>query len=274
MSKRKKYIISSTIATVWLVVINLSPLEYRYWLIASLSLFSLLLLAWSTGPSWRGIVRLSTGIMLVMYSAGAGMFTFLLPEIVPGLWLWSWGVEAGRWVSWVLRGLFWLAGFNGFYSIFSTANIYAVATMRAIALARAAVGIGFFITLVIGFFSYNALWSFRLPFYWNFLGSFLISLPLIWQALWSVNLRQKHSWQLLLVSAVYAIIIAQFALVFSFWPVIVGMASLALTAALYVLVGLAQFDVMKKLFTSTIYEYLLVGLGVFVTVYTFTNWRN
>ena len=274
MSKRKKYFISSLVATIWLVVINLSPLEYRYWLIAGLSLANLLLLAWSTGPSWKGIVRVATGIMLLMYSAGAGMFTFLLPDIVPGLWLWSWGAEAGRWVSWLLRAVFWLAAFNGFYSIFSTANIYAVATMRAIALARAAVGIGFFITLVIGFFSYNALWSFRLPFYWNFLGVFLISWPLVWQAIWSVNIRNQHNWQMVLVSGVYALIIAQLALVFSFWPVIVGMASLALTAALYVLVGLAQFDAMKKLFTRTTYEYLLVGLGVFITIYSFTSWRN
>ncbi len=207
-----------------------------------------------------------------MFGIGAGLFTFLLPEVVTQAGLLGWGTELGRAIGWVMRGSFWLIFGVAFYSLLLTENIFSVSAVRTIALARAAGAVGFLLTLVTGFFLYNATWSFRLPFYWNGLLTLLITLGLSLQRLWAAKLEEKIDAHVIIASIVISLSVAETAMVLSFWPLSVAVGSLVLTTMLYVLLGLYQQELLKRLFKKTIWEYVSVGLVVLAIVIVTTKW--
>lgn len=276
MSKRKRFVITTVLLGLlmgYLLVLPIdSPITRRYILIGLLAVVNVCLTIWSLREGWKGIGRLMTLILPLLFSLGAGMFTFLLPEIVPSIGPWSWGFEMGIWVGRGLRLAFGLIYLLAIYSLLLTVNIFSVSAIRTIALARAASAVGFLLTLVSGFLLYNAVWSFKLPFYWNGLFIMLGSFPLLLQGLWSVELEERLSWHTVVASLVLSLIIGEAALVLSFWPVSVTVGSLAITTLLYVLLGLYQQVVIKRLFKNMVWEYVGVGLMVFAVVLVTTNW--
>ncbi len=205
-----------------------------------------------------------TLILPFMFMLGAAMFTFLLPEVVPGVGNWFWGVDTGLWIGWILRVLFWVTYGLAVYFLLLTENIFAVSAIRTIPLVRAASVAGYLLTLVSAFFLYYAVLSFRLPYYYNFLLVGAVSLPLILQSLWSVILDEKISKSLWFATLVLTWALMQLAGVLSFWPVSVGVVSVLLTVWLYVLLGVCQHWLIRRLFTRTVWEY--VGMGCFVCV--------
>jgi hypothetical protein len=59
-----------------------------------------------------------------------------------------------------------------------------------------------------------------------------------------------------------------------FWPVSVVVGSLFLTVAVYVLLGLGQAKIEGRLFKQTVYEYLTVGIVVFLLMLLSTSWKG
>lgn len=285
MSKRQKFVLTSFVLTGLLVWANLVTgewyiemgensilLQWRYVLIGFLGLMSGVATWWALRGGGKGVARWMTVVLPVLFSLGAGMFTFLLPEVVPGLWTWSWGREVGTVVGWSLRGSFWVVYLLSIYSLLLTENIWSVSAIRTIALARAAGAVGFLLTLVTGFFLYDAVWSFRLPFYWNALLVFGLSFPLLLQGLWSVGLDEEMNIELWVASGVLALAIGETALVLSFWPVSVVVASLVITTLLYVLLGIYQQYLSRRLFIRTLWEYVSVGCLVLGVILLTTRW--
>ncbi len=272
MSKRQRFIITSVICTGVLIGATVMPVEWRYRMIGILALVTGVLTAWSIREGWKGIARLTTVILPMMFGLGAGLFTFLLPEVVTEIGAFSWGLETGRIVGWGMRGLFWVIFMVSIYSLLLTENIFSVSAIRTIALARAAGAVGFLLTLVTGFFLYNATWSFRLPAYWNGLLVGAITLGLMLQGLWAAKLEDRMDKEVLVASAVLSLVMGQLAMVFSFWPVSVAVGSLVMTTLLYVLLGVYQQELLKRLFRKTLWEYVSVGLLVLLIVVVTTRW--
>jgi hypothetical protein len=81
---------------------------------------------------------------------------------------------------------------------------------------------------VTGFFLYDTILSFRLSFWANGLLVFLISLPLFLQGLWSVKLEKRIDRKVGLYTGVLSLILAEAAIIISFWPVNVASGSLFL----------------------------------------------
>lgn len=275
MSKRKRFVVTTIILGLVMGYLLVLPVEYlsrRYWIIGILAALNMGLAIWSLREGWKGIARVMTLILPLLFSLGAGLFTLLLPEVVLSFGLWSWGFETGIWMARGLRLLYWLVYLLAVYSTLLTVNIFSVSAIRTIALARAASAVGFLLTLVSGFLLYNAVWSFVLPFYWNALLIGVGSVPLLLQGLWSVELEEKLSWHMVAASLGLALVIGEAALVLSFWPVSVTVGSLAITTLLYVLLGLYQQVLVKRLFKNMVWEYVGVGLMVFAVVMVTTRW--
>jgi hypothetical protein len=272
MTKRQRFVTATVIVTCLLIGATLVSLDWRYRIISVLAIAPVILTAWSLREAWKGVSRLTSVILPMMFGVGAGFFTFLLPEVVSDLWIFSWGTAIGKIVGWGLRVGFWVIFSISFYALLLTENIYSVSAIRTIALARAANAVGFLLTLITGFFLYNATWSFRLPFYWNGLWVFIISFILFLPGLWAAKMADKISLQIIISSIVLAIIIGQIAIVMAFWPVNVAVGSLVTTSFLYVLLGLYQQELLKRLFKRTIWEYLSVGLAVLAIVTITTRW--
>ena len=254
LTKRRKFVLSSLVLSFGLYLLAMIGFEYKYQAIAALAFLAAILTFWSLRGAAFDLALWITPVLPMFFTAGVALFYFLLPvnlfTIVPVI----------------------LIYFVGMYALLLTLNIFSVAAIRTINLFRSASAVGFLLTLLTGFFLYNAALSLKMNFYWNFLTVFLISLPLFLVGLWSVNLEEKMPKEIFLAAMVASYFVGQLELALSFWPVSVTVGSLFLTASVYVLLGLLQAQRLGRLFQKTIIEYLAVGLAVFLTMLFYTSW--
>ncbi len=246
--------VSSIILALGFLAIGIFDFSWRYQAIVFLSAVSIVLSIWSLWEGLTGISWLMTLILPPLYTAGVGMFYFLLPA------------------SWLARLPVTVLFAVGMYALLLTQNIFTVASIRTIQLFRSAQAVGFLLALVTAFFAYNSIWSFRLPFWLNGFFVGLVTFPLALHGLWCVKLNESVTRGLLYFSLIISLILLQAGLTLSFWPVSVATGSLFLTAVLYVTLGLCQHYLDDRLYARTIREYLLVGSVVLLTMYLTTSW--
>ena len=175
-----------------------------------------------------------------LYSLTIAAFYFLLPD--------------NFWSLVFILGLFVL----GAYSIFLTSNIFSVAKERNIQLLNAAQATALFFAIIISLLGSQTIFSLNLPFYFNFLAIFLLHFPLSLTISWSVNLEEKISLTLWQLSFFSALIMAEFALVFSFLPMNNWNIALLLMSVFYLILGIIQTYLREKLFRQVINEYLFL----------------
>lgn len=255
MSKRKRFIITSVLLSLGFVGVQVFPEQNRFISIGLLSLATVLLFAWSLRPGLNRDLTLSTLILPFFFTVGVGLFWFLLPTSV-----------YARIPIVILYGI-------GIYALCLTMNIYTVAAIRTIALLRAARGVGFVLTLLTLFLVFDAILSIKAPIWAMSSAVFLVSLPLYFQALWTIPLSKTLSSNIILkMSLVFSLVMGEVAVSLFFWPVTVVVGSLFLTVAAYMLLGLGQAQLEGKLFRQTVREYLTVGILVFFGMLLATRW--
>lgn len=254
ITKRAKFVATSAILSLGFVGINFLEGNARFLGIGILTLLTALLFLWSL---WEGIGLNSTLLTLILptlFTLGVGLFWFLLPA-----------TTYARIPIVIFYGI-------GLYALSLTANIYTVSAIRTIALMRAAKGVGFILTLVVTFLVFDAIFSLRaLPY---------ITAPLVFgsayllfiQGLWSSVLETTFDKRIFVNSLFYALALAQATVLLFFWPVTVVVGSLFLTVGMYVLLGLGQAQIEKRLFKVTVRDYLIVGLIVFIAMFFATRW--
>lgn len=254
ISKRKKFIISSLFLSVGLFAIQNNWLPNRYLAITAVSLLSIPLVLWSLKEALKGPVWLFSWFLPMLFTAGVGFFYFLLPgsfyTIVPVIILY----------------------FLGMYVLFLSENIFSVASIRTIQLARSASAVSFLLSLFISFLLYDIVYSFRFPFYINMFLVYLISFMVFFHWCWTINLEEKISKKIIVYSLVFSLGLSQVAGAISFWPMTVVVSSILLTSIMYVILGLSQADLSSRLFPKTIKEYLMIGLAVIIILLTYTSW--
>lgn len=254
MSKRRRFLVTSLVLSLGFVGIQFLTDQNRFLAIGLLGLLTLVLYAWCL---WEGIGRNMTLLTLVLptiFTLGVGVFWFLLP-----------GSIFAQIPVVIFYGV-------GIYVLCLTMNIYSVSAARTIALLRAARGVGFVLTLVTSFLVYDAILSFRAPLWITAPSAMLLSLPLFFQGVWSINLETKFEPELLLFSAISSLVVGEIVAALFFWPVTIVVGSLFLTVTVYMLVGLGQAKLEGRLFAQTIREHLVVGLLVFIAIFFATHW--
>ncbi len=254
LTKRRKFILSSILLAVGLSFIQFGSLENRYLAIGVLSLLTIPLVLWSLHEALRGTLWLVTWILPLLFTAGVGLFYFLLPSSI---------------FTGIPVIVFYLLGL---YALFLSENIFSVASIRTIQLFRSASAVSFLLTLFTSFLLYDTIFSFRLPYFLNSVFVFLVSIFLFLHGIWSVELGEKITGKVIYYTLIMALIMAEIALVLSFWPVTIALCSLFLTSLVYVLLGLTQAHLSDRLFKKTVEEYLAVGVIVFIVLLFFTTW--
>lgn len=256
MTKRQKFVLSSLILASGFLFLQFVDTDFRYHVIAGLVLLSVVFAFLSLRDGLDLNAELLVLILPGFFTAGVGLFYFLLPPNkiigIPVLILYAIGV----------------------YALLLTANIYTVAASRTIGLLRAAHAVGFLLSLLTAFLLFDTLLSLRLNFAVNGLSVFILSLPLFLHGFWSIELEERISQEVLLMSGVFALVLGQIASVLSFWPVTVAVGSLALTTVVYLGLGLGQAKLQQRLFAKTTREYFLIGAVVFLTMFLTARWAG
>src|SRR3972149_1810901 len=156
MTKRRKLGLVALLLTLGILGIQSVEVESRYQAIGLLSGAAYALSVWAMLEDLKGIEWLTTLILPVLYPVSVALFYFLLP---------------GRLLT----------------------QILIVASIRTIQLLRAAHAVGFLLTLLVAFFLWDTIFSFRLSPWWNAALVGVTAWPLAVQTLWSVNLEEKLS---------------------------------------------------------------------------------
>jgi hypothetical protein len=253
-SKRKKFVFISLLLSGGLLgAQSLHDLNH-YILIGILSLLTTVLTAWSLKEDARKAARFMILILPTLFTASVNLFYFLLPERI--------------FIRLVLFVLFAV----GMYALLLTENIFSVAALRTIQLLRAAQALGFVFSLVIAFLLFDSIFSFRLSPWFNALLVTGASFPIILQGIWSANLKEELTREIVSYALALSWVLGQAAFFISMWPVTIIIASLFLVTALYVGLGITQQAMVGRLFKQTIREYVQVGIIVLIVVFFASRW--
>jgi hypothetical protein len=244
MNKRQRFILVSFLLTFGLLGTQLVGVDQRYEAIIFFSGLSVLFSAWALIADLKGIEWITTLILPALYPASVALFYFLLPENT-----------LSRVAILLLFGV-------GMYALLLTENIYSVAAIRTIQLLRAAHAVGFLITIFSGIFLMGTLFSFKLPFWVNGLGTFLTLFPLLLQGCWAAILAPSIGKDIWRSATVLSWIGALLAMVVSFLPMIPLVSALLISGYLYVVLGLVQQELQGRLFVRAVQEYVTVGVMV------------
>lgn len=254
MNKRKKIIIATVLTTFGLLLVGIIPFIYiSYRFIIGLGIVAYFLSLWAL---WEGMTKLKAIILLALptlFTVAVASFYLLLP------------------VRWLTRLPVAIVFGLSFYSLILSQNVFNVAAERTIPLYRAASTVSFLFTLVTAFFLFNVVAGFDLPFYINGLAVFLISLPLILQALWTVEMESVKA-QIVLFAMVVSTIVGEAAIALSFWPVAPTIWSLTLATLIYTLVAIVMESLRGRLTKRLVLEYVGVGVLVFTFSILATSW--
>jgi hypothetical protein len=254
MSKRRRFVVTSLLLCLGFIAIQFLNDQNRFWAIGALGLLTTTLFYWSLMGSLGRKMTLLTLVLPTVFTLGVGFFWFLLPANI-----------FARIPVVIFYGL-------GIYVLSLTANIYSVASVRTIALLRAARGVGFVLSLLTSFLVFDAILSVRTEIYILLPFTFIVSFLLYLQGYWSMLLETDYSKDLVILSGISALLTMEVAAALYFWPVTVVVGSLFLTVTFYMLLGLGQAKVDGRLFSSTLKEHLVVGVLVFVAMYFATHW--
>lgn len=255
MSKRKKIVVGAILMGITLAGLTSAPYIDRFLAIAIASVMSVSLTVWALSGNVQKNATALVLILPALFTLGVSLFWFLLPTTL-----------LARLPVLVIYSI-------GMYAIMLTANIFCVSVVRSIALLRAAKSVSFVMTLFSAFFLYDALFSIKSSIVVNSMASFLIAFLLSLPVYWSVLLTPKVDREVVVSSLITSYLMAASAVALYFWPATVAVSSIFATSSLYVLIGLTQAHLDKRLFVSTTREYLLVGAVVFLTMLASTRWR-
>ncbi|MFH1561481.1 MAG: hypothetical protein ABID04_02790 [Patescibacteria group bacterium] len=258
MKKRRIFLLLTVFVGIAFFVSQFLPFELRYWVGLGLSLLvasGFLIAFWGLVKKRRNLVWAL--ILPVAISLSSCLFYFLSP----GTWIWRL----------ILTSFFVIV----FYSCLLAENVFLVSIeLKVLPLYRAAWTVGFLTILLVSFFFFNLILSFRLPFWANGLIVLGTVLPLTLHFFWSTAIASHADFDILLHGLIFSVMIAEIATIISFWPVGVGKGALYLTSLFYVFGGLFRAEADKKLFRRTVWEFVWVGIGIFLALFLVTSWRG
>lgn len=254
MTKRRKFVITALTLSLGFLLVNFLDNQYRFWFIGGLTILTELLFVWSLVEGLSFDATLLTLILPGLFTLGVGLFWFLLPTTI-----------FARIPIVILYGL-------GIYAMCSTSNIYTVSAIRAIALARAAKGVGFVLTLLTSFLIFDAILSLRSPIWITVPLIAVSSFPIYLQGLWASSLEKRLEKDILIYALLFSLGMGEVSLLLYFWPVTVVVGSIFLTIGMYMLLGLGQANKEGRLFKATIREYLTIGIVVFIAMLFAPRW--
>lgn len=249
--KRQKFIISVVILSLILFFSEQLFGKGGIYIAIVLSILTDVFVFWAIKKDLESNFSLQVFILPLLYTLACALFYFLVP------------------VRFLTRvGMTSLYAF-GLYSLFLSENIFIVSSIRTIALLSSARTVSFIVTLLSYFFLANVVFSLHFNIILTLGLVFAFSYPLIVHSIWShtldKNLRSHAPWIFLI-----ALCLVETALVLWFWPTTPTLIALFLTCLFYILIGISQIWLDKRLFKGVMWEYIWVSVIVFLVFITFS----
>lgn len=254
LTKRQKISISSVILAVGIFFLPTLEPANRFYLLTGLIFASYFLSVWSIFGEFTPTELVSLFVLPVILTASFGLF------------------QSRFAVSTLVRLILALTYIVTMYTILLSENIFNVSVERNIPLVRAARTVGYLATLFVAFAFFTLLFGLRLSGFIFSAISGLVAAFLFAQGLWQIELKETNLWTLGYFSFVAGALIGEVSLALSFWPLEPPKVGLALTAAVYVVLGILQHHLRTDLKFRTLFEYLFVGAAVVFLLIISTNW--
>jgi hypothetical protein len=249
--KRQKFIISVVILSVILFFSEQLLGRGGMYVAFLLALFTGIFVLWAERSDLKANFSPQIFILPLFYSMACALFYFLVPA---------------RFITRI--GMTFLYAL-GLYSLLLSENIFIVSSIRTIALLSSARTVSFIVTLLSYFFMANVVFSLHLNVFVTLFLIFLFSFLLISHSIWSHTLEKDFrihlEWVWLL-----SICIAEASFVLWFWSTTPTLIGLFLTGLFYILVGISQVWLDRRLFKSVMWEYIWVGVIIFLVFITFS----
>lgn len=255
LTKRQKIIIVSVILSLGLLSTQLVPFYLTYRFIAGLALLAYLLSVWAL---WEGLNKLKAVILMILptlFTLAVASYYFLLP------------------VRWLTRLPVTIIFGLTFYTMLLSQNIFNVSSIRTIPLYRVASTVSLVLTILTASLLLIVIYSLKLPFYWNGLAVFALCFPLILQNIWSIEMEGVSGF-ILIYSAILSLVVGELGMVLSFWPISKELASVMVTSALYITLGISTHALRDRLSRGVVWEYLGWGILILIVALTTTSWSG
>ncbi len=250
VNKRQKFIISVGVLSLILFFSEQLFGKAGVYISILLSVLTDIFVFWAVRKDLEDNFSPQIFILPFFYSLACSLFYFLVPV---------------RFITRVgMTSLYAL----GLYSLLLSENIFIVSSIRTIALLSSARTVSFIVTILSYFFLSNVVFSFHFNIAITLLLVFAFSFPLILHSIWSHTLENNFRTHLEWI-ALIAVCLVETAFALWFWPTSPTIIALFLTGLFYILVGISQVWLDKRLFKSVMWEYIWVSVLIFLVFITF-----
>jgi len=262
-TKRQRFVAGVLILSVLLFITDHFLARSSIFVLLILSILTNVFLYWALHKDLHEHFSPQIFILPFLYTLGFGLFSPLIPaRILADL---------------ILTIIYAI----GLYSLFLSQNIFTISGVRTIALLSGARTVSFVITILTFLFITTVIFSLNLNVFIALLFFFLTSFLLTMQSIWTYTLEKNIKKNLVYV-LLLTVCQLEVAMLLWFWPnrswllssfdpppVLI---SLFLTGFFYICIGLSHLWFEKRLFRSTLWEYVWIGFIVFVFLVAFTSW--
>jgi hypothetical protein len=256
MSKRQKFVTSSSVLTLLMVIPQFLSGTFKYLSIGLIAFLVIPIYWWALKEAIVVREAILLSALPALFTLSVGLFWFLLPTSLIAVVL--------------LYGFYAV----GMYLLFLVCNIYAVSLVKTIPLARSARSVGFVFSLFsiflfanfISALDMNILLASSLVAIFTFLVYILNN--------WVVVLDLAHYRQIGRYALAGAVVIFEISLILFFWPLTPTIYSLAVAPLSYIMIGLGQMALERRLFMQNVTEYIRVALLIFIGVIFSARWRG
>ncbi|EKD96503.1 MAG: hypothetical protein ACD_24C00018G0002 [uncultured bacterium] len=251
ISKRQKFVTSIVILSLLLFLSENLFGRWGIYIIVTVAVLTDLFLFWAIRSDLKEKHSLQIFILPFFYSLAFGLFYFLVPA---------------RFLTRIVMTTLYAFGL---YSLFLSQNIFAVSTIRTIALLSSARTVSFIAALVSYFFLSNVTFSLHTNVFVTLFFVFAFSFPLVLQCIWTYAMEKNFlisiTW-----SAILSVTLVEASLILWFFPTAPTIIALFLTGFFYIIVGISQIWLERRLFKNIMWEYVWVAVIVFLIFVVFT----
>lgn len=246
IQKRIRFVMSSIILTVLLLVSTFFSFDQVWIFFPVFILLSYFFTYFSILEDIENVEWITLFIMPVIFTVVCYSFYFLFP------------------VRWLTRVPYLFIYSVSMYAIFLTSNIFNVGVEKSLRLYKAAFSVNYLFQTFLIFLASNIIFSLREYFIVNAIGVGIVSFALAAQLFWTIKLDLILSTEVRNHALFVGLLMAETALVLSFLPLQGSVLSLILASTYYSVGGLTSAHLDSRLFRSTIREYVIVLIFVWI----------
>ncbi len=249
--KRQKFVITVLVLSLMLFFSEQLFGKGGIYIAILLSFLTDLFILWAIRRDLKDNFSPQVFILPLLYTLACALFYFLVPA---------------RFLTRVgMTSLYAL----GLYSLLLSENIFIVSSIRTIALLSSARTVSFIVTILSYFFMANVVFSLHLNLILTLFFVFAFSFPLILHSIWTHTLDSNFRSQLEWIMYI-AVALTETSFILWFWPTTPTIIGLFLTGLFYILVGISQIWLDKRLFKGVMWEYIWVAVIIFLVFITFS----